>query len=261
MHIVERIAETYAWYQGYGNEVDEEPLATYVRNPQHPDVWVANHLSRVRAQHLDEVEQVLAQTATAFAHCSQRMVIVDPFTPQQFVARLALEDYRELTPLVQMVLDGPVARPGANVELRAVVSDADWDELYKLVRADQIEGKRTHHLELDESITRGMVEGYRAKRAVQQFFLALERGEACAYGSAVVGPCGIGVVEDLYTSPSHRKRGIATALIHQAVVHAREHGMASMLIGTHASEPPKRLYAALGFRPTCMIRHYLKADL
>ncbi len=255
MDIIERIAETYAWHQGYGNEVEEEPLASYVRNPEHPDVWVANHTSRVRAQHPDEIEQA------ALAHCSHRMVLVDPFTPQEFVARLAAGDYRELTPLVQMVLDGPLARPGASVELRPVVSDADWEELYQLVRADQIEGKRTHHMELEESITRGMVAGYRAKRAVQQFFLAIERGKACAFGSVVVGPCGIGAVEDLYTLPSHRKRGIATALIHQAVVHAREHGMSSILIGTHVTEQPKRLYAALGFRPTCMIRHYLKERL
>lgn len=258
MDIIERIAETYAWYQGYGNEVEEEPLATYVRNPEHSDIWVANHISRVRAQHLDEIERVLARTEAALAHCSHRMVIVDPFTPQEFVARLALEDYRELTPLVQMVLDGPLTRAGANVELRPVVNEAAWEALFRLARADHVEGKRTHHLELDESITRGMVAGYRAKSAVQQFFLALDHGEPCAYGSAVVGPCGIGVVEDLYTSPSHRRRGIATALIHQAVVHAREHDMSSILIGTHVSEEPKRLYAALGFRPTCMIRYYLK---
>jgi GNAT superfamily N-acetyltransferase len=258
MHIIERIAETHAWYQSYGNEADEEPLATYVRNPAQPDIWVANHISRVRAQHADEIERVLSRAEAALAHCSHRMVIVDPFTPQELVARLALDDYRELTPLVQMLLDGPVARPGARVEFRPVVSEADWEELYRLLRADQIEGKRTYHLELDESITRGMLEGYRAKRAVQQFFLALDRGEACAFGSSVVGPCGIGAIEDLYTSPSHRKRGIATALVHQAVVHAREHGMGPMLISTHVSEQAKHLYAALGFRPTCMIRHYLK---
>jgi GNAT superfamily N-acetyltransferase len=258
MHIIERISETYAWYQGYGNDVEEEPLATYVRNVAHPDIWVANHISRVRAQHADEIERVLSQADAALAHCSHRMVIVDPFTPQELVARLALDDYRELTPLVHMLLEGPIARAGAPVEFRPVVSDDDWAALYRLVRADQIEGKRTHHLELDESITHGMVDGYRAKSPVQQFFFALDHGEPCAYGSSVVGPCGIGVIEDLFTSPSHRKRGIATALIHHAVAHARERGMGPIVIGTHVSEQPKQLYAALGFRPTCMMRQYLK---
>ena len=77
------------------------------------------------------------------------------------------------------------------------------------------------------------------------------------HGSAVVGPHGMGIVEDLFTLPAYRKRGIATALIRRAVEHARDRGMAAMLIGALAEETAKSLYVSLGFVPQCLTRHYL----
>ena len=65
-----------------------------------------------------------------------------------------------------------------------------------------------------------------------QFFLARVEGVDCAYGSAVVGPFAMGIVEDLFTLPGYRKRGLATAIVAHAIAHARALGMGPMLIGT-----------------------------
>ena len=138
MRSIEQISATYAWYRGHGNRVDREALATYVHNLEHPAVWDANHVSGVRAAEVAEIEQVLGHADRVFAHCPHRFVIVDPLTPEAFVARLALSDFKELPPTIQMVLDGPFAARGAEVELRDVASDDDWRVLYELVRLDQI---------------------------------------------------------------------------------------------------------------------------
>jgi GNAT superfamily N-acetyltransferase len=257
MQLLEQISITYAWYQAYGNRVEDLALATYVHNVDHPHVWMANHVSCVRARSSVEIDQVLGHADEVLAHCSHRFVIVDPLTPEPFVARLALASYRELGPTIQMALVGPFAARGAEVQLHPVTTDDDWRALYTLVRTDHLEARRTHGEVHGEHITRGLVAGYRAKSGASQFFLATIDGVACAYGSAVVGPYGMGIVEDLFTLPAYRRRGIATALIRHAVAHARDRGMATMLIGALAEETAKSLYVSLGFVPQCLTRHYL----
>jgi GNAT superfamily N-acetyltransferase len=254
---LEQIVATYAWYQSYGNDVENLALARYVRNREHPDVWTANHMSSVRASSSAEIDQVFSHADRAFAHCQHRMAIVDSLTPDAFVARLALLGFKELSPTLQMVLEGPLAASGVNAGLRPVTSESDWRTLYELVRADHMEGKVTFGMTIDEEITRGIVAGYRSKSAVSQFFLATLDGVDCAYGSAVMGPWAMGIVEDLFTLPAYRKRGLATRMIRHLVDHAREGGMGPMLIGTHVDQAPKTLYAALGFVPQCLTRQYL----
>ena len=265
---MEQIAETYAWYHSVGNLVERDALASYVRNVEHSDIWVANHVSRVRASSQVEIELVLKRADESLAHCTHRMFIIDPLTPDTFVARLALDGYTELTPTLQMVLDGYLvtsgssrARAGGNsagVKLSPVETEADWDELYLMARANHIEGSSSHHLELDDEVTRSMVAGYRAKATVAQFFLARIEGVACAYGSAVIGPHGMGIIEDLFTLQAYRLRGIATDIVIHAVEYARARGMRPMLIGPHVSERPKTFYAALGFVPQCLTRQYFR---
>jgi GNAT superfamily N-acetyltransferase len=261
MRAIEQISATYAWYQGYGNRVDRQALATYVHNLEHPDIWDANHVSGVRAGGGAAIEQVLRHADRVFAHCAHRCVIADPLTPEAFVARLALDDFKELPPTIHMVLEGPLAARGADIELRAVATDDDWRVLYELVRLDLLEGKAARGMTIEDDIARGIVAGYRSKAAVSQFFVAAIDGVICAYGSTVVGPYSMGIVEALFTLPAYRRRGIATAMIRHAVAHARECGMGPMLIGALADEAPKRLYASLGFEPRCLTRQYLREAL
>ena len=268
MDRLEEIAETYAWYQSVGNQVEDDSLARYVHNFERSDIWVANHVSRVRARSQSDVDHVLREVDRVLAHCRHRMFIVDPFTPDPFIARLVLEGFTELTPTLQMVLEGPLAASGGRparsssgstqVELEPVISDADWQALYPLARANHIEGSSSHHLQLEEETTRHLILGYRAKSAISQFFLARWDGVACAYGSAVIGPHGMGIIEDLFTLQAYRLRGIAAAIIAHAVEYARNRGMGPILIGPHVTETPKSFYAALGFVPQCVTRQYFR---
>lgn len=62
----------------------------------------------------------------------------------------------------------------------------------------------------------------------------------CAYGAGTLYDNGVGMVEDVFTLPDFRRGGIATAII------------------AHATEPPKRLYAARRFSPVYVTREYIK---
>jgi GNAT superfamily N-acetyltransferase len=251
-----QIAATFAFQQSFGQATEDTALARYVRNPSLADIWVANHVSLVRAQDAREIAEVLGHTERALAHCTHRMFIVDALTPPAFVARLALDGYTELTATLHMVLEGELRVPGASLDLRPVERNEDWEAFSRLLRANHLE-KRVHGLQLAEEITAGVVAAHRAKAGAVQFFLAIVDGEPRAYCSSIVAPHGMGVVEDLFTLAEYRKRGIASALIAHAVAHARARGMGPMLIGAFVDEPPKALYAALGFEPRCVTRQYM----
>jgi GNAT superfamily N-acetyltransferase len=66
------------------------------------------------------------------------------------------------------------------------------------------------------------------------------------------------MVEDLFTLPRYRNRGIARALIHHCVDDARARGAENVLIGARPDDTPKNIYAAMGFEPTCLTRNWLK---
>ena len=62
------------------------------------------------------------------------------------------------------------------------------------------------------------------------------------------------MVEDLFTLPSHRNRGIARSLIHHCVDDALARGAVDVLIGALHDDTPKNAYAAMGFETTCRDR-------
>ncbi len=255
--LVARVCAAYAWQRALGNEVVEHPLCRIVRDPAHPDVWDANHVSGVRAVTAAECAAVFAAVEVALAHCAHRLFAVDPLTPPPFVARLALDDYAELSPVIQLVLEGPLRATPPAVDLRAVASDEDWQSMARLLAADHAEGARTVGV-MPAHVTEGMLATYRAKAPAYQFYLARVDGADGAYGAGVRCEGDVGMIEDLFTLPHLRRRGIATAIIDRAVADLRRRGVAPVLVGAHADEPPKRLYAALGFAPVCVTRQYIR---
>lgn len=259
MDIVERVCAAYAWQRALGHAAVADRLCCIVADREHPSLWDANHVSDIRAQTPAEIDEVLQRVERTFGHSRHRLFVVDPLTPPAFVARLALDDYNELTPTIQLVLDGPLLAALRDIELRPVRTGADWQRLYELVRQDHVEGGRSHdHHSLSEDLTRGMVASYRKKAPAYQFFLARDDDVDCAYGAGALCGNGIGMVEDLFTLPAYRRKGIATAIIAHAVRHVRSQGADHVLIGALATDAPKRFYAALGFVPVCLTREYIR---
>ena len=67
-------------------------------------------------------------------------------------------------------------------------------------------------------------------------------------------------MEDLFTHPEFRHRGLATALIHNCVADCRAHGAGPVVIVCDPGDTPKEMYAAIGFRPIAIKREYWKGD-
>jgi GNAT superfamily N-acetyltransferase len=88
------------------------------------------------------------------------------------------------------------------------------------------------------------------------YWLAYVDGEPRAYCASWAGIDGMGQVDDLFTHPSFRHRGLAMALIHHCIADCRVQGAKSVVIVADPGDTPKEMYAAMGFRPVTIVSHY-----
>jgi GNAT superfamily N-acetyltransferase len=229
-----------------------------VRDARTPEVYDANFAAFPRAETPAEIDAAIAELEAEFAGAAHRQVLWDPGTPLPFEARLQLDDYRADEEVV-LVLEGPLEARAPACELRPAERDADWDAITELCWLDhQEEAKLGFHEPWPRSITEQLVASKRVKAPAVRFWLARAEGVDCAFFSAFPGANGVGMVEDLFTHPDFRGRGVARALIAACVADARARGAGPVLIGARLNDTPKRLYAALGFRPLCVRRAYLR---
>src|SRR3546814_9823202 len=90
-----RLIEAYRWQRGLGHDIIATPYGRIVTNLAHPTVWDANHADAVTAEQPEEIEALLASMDDHLVHTPWRVVHTDPFTPEAFSARLALDGYAE----------------------------------------------------------------------------------------------------------------------------------------------------------------------
>lgn len=254
------IAEAYRWQRALGHPVIETPTCRIVAQPATPDIWDANHADSVTAADPQAIAATFAAIDRHLAHSDWRVVHTDCFTPDPFLARLAHAGFEERPLVVQMVLRGELAiRAGAGH--RPVETDADWAALLALVRLDHQEGARTGHLAFEHGVTEGMVAGFRAKAPAFRFHLAIEDGAPVAYGALALAPNGVGMIEDLFTLPAYRRRGIASGMIAAFAEELRRNGAETIFLGALAQEKAKHLYAKLGFEPVMLARNWVRRAL
>jgi GNAT superfamily N-acetyltransferase len=252
-----RACRTYRAYLALGHEVVPGPFGRVVREPRAPRIYDANHLQAVTAATPEAVRATLELADKELSGLGHRHVVVEPATPPAFVARLALEGYAG-KPTLQMLLGGPlVGLAPPEVDLRPAESEADWRSFRALLREDHLEDcARQGRPAYDEGVTDEMVATKRVKEGLR-FWLARLDGRDVAFFSSWPGEGGVGMVEDLFTLPRFRRRGIARALLHHAVADARARGAREVLIGADPTDTPKRIYARLGFRPVCLTWSWL----
>ncbi|WP_428679937.1 GNAT family N-acetyltransferase [Sphingopyxis sp.] len=252
-----RLIEAYRWQRGLGHNVIATPYGRIVANVAHPTVWDANHADAVTAEQPEEIEALIASMDEHLAHAPWRVVHTDPFTPEAFSARLALDGYIEQPAVIQMVLDRTLqAVPGSDII--PIETDGDWRALATLVRRDHEEGARTGGTILSADVTDGIVAGYRAKDGPYRFHLARIDGIPVAYGACAAAPSGPGMIEDLFTLPTYRRRGIASALIAHFSGQLVAQGCDFIFLGALVGEQARHLYAKLGFRPVMLSRCWVR---
>jgi GNAT superfamily N-acetyltransferase len=240
-----------------GNETIDLLGATFVRNRTSYDIYDANHVQHARPQTPDEIEQLLAALEREYTHCRHRRFDTDYRTPPEFTARLALDGY-EREDTLMLLLEGPLTTTAPAADIRPVETDSDWEAYFELERQDFREHlKRIGRKEKDE-VVRRMFNVKRAKQPPVQNFMAYVKERPVAYFNSWAGVGGVGQVEDLFTLPKFRNRGIARALIHHCVADARAKGAGPVCIASDPTDTPKQIYARMGFRPVAIHTKYLK---
>jgi len=246
--LVARAFETLVGWLAQGHELRAHPLARFVSDARTPIVYDANFVADVRASEPDEIDALFAAADETFAGLGHRQFFWDPGMPAPFEARLKLDGYASSDEVV-LVLEGELASRGPRAEIRPTTSDADWQVVQELCRLDHEE---------EAEVTRQLVLAKRLKAPAVRYFVARADGVDCAFFSAWPGENGVGKVEDLFTRADFRGRGLGTALIAACVDDARARGAGPVLIGARSNDTPKHMYAALGFRPLCVQRCYVK---
>jgi GNAT superfamily N-acetyltransferase len=254
----QRIAAAYRWHRRLGHAGIDAPHCHIVANPAWPQVWDANHVDAVTARTPAEIDGVLAAMDRHLAHTPWRVAHTDGFTPDEFLARLALDGFEERPVTLQMVLEGGLTDRGCVIDLHPVETDADWSALQTLVVEDVAEGRKTGDLDLSAAFAADMVATYRAKAPDCRYHLVMQDGQPVAYGALAAAPDGVGLIEDLFTRAQHRRQGIATGLIAAFADRLRDRGCDTVFLGALATEAPKHLYARLGFRPVGLARTWIR---
>jgi GNAT superfamily N-acetyltransferase len=235
-----------------GSDVVALDGAKAVRNVAAPGHPLGTFLCELRT---DDVAAVLEE-ATRRTGVSLRRVLVDPDTPPAAEAHLALHDW-QLDVQLHLVLPAAVAVGAPALEVRPVVDDAGWTEIHGLFRLDHLEeDDRLGRSARPEEATAAAVALRRSLGPGVTYLLAEHSGEVAGCIAAWPGEGGIGLIEDVFVHPRHRRTGVATDLLRHAVAHARARGAGPIVIGAEVVDTPKHLYARFGFRPVAVARSY-----
>lgn len=248
-----RVAAARRWFRRQGLDAVEQDGVTIVQTPAHPQTWDMNF---VEAGPNADPQAVLRALNETFDAASSWVVHIDSLTDPGVEAALALAGFREETVLIEMLAVRPsTPRPSARVTLTPV-GDANWSGFAALADADMREGKRTG--EYDARVAAGLMEGMRRRLGACDYWVLEEDGTAIGYGMTAVCPNGLGLIENLFTLPEHRGRGVMSGFILEAAERLRAAGCDGVFLDAHAHDTPKHLYARLGFAPVALTRTWVK---
>jgi GNAT superfamily N-acetyltransferase len=256
--LLSRACETAAGYLALGNESFVAAGATFVRNRDIPGRYDSNHVGSVVTTTPAEIDVLLERSEAEFAGYSHRRFDVDPLTPPEFAARLVVDGGYSAWDTIWLILEGELQAQPKSADIREVLNQSDWRAFERLAELDAREDSKKHDRPFNAAHVADFCAAKRLKCPPVRVWLAFADGEARAYFSSWPGENGVGMVEDLFTEPKYRHRGLATALIAQSVADARTRGAGPVIIGADPNDTPRQMYASMGFRPLYISHNYVK---
>jgi GNAT superfamily N-acetyltransferase len=243
-----------------GHHIFQAEGAIFVVNPSIPSIYDANFVYDGTASSDAEIDRLLDRARREYTHCSKLTFRVAPWSPPLFEARLANLGAEQSRTLVMLLTDGLRGRFPQPLDLRPLEGDEGWRAFRELKQTEVDEHATPSETEpRRREISEGLVAAARLKCPPVRYTLAYVDGRPVGYFNSWSGIDGVGQVENLFVLPSHRHRGIATALIHRCVTEARAAGAGPVVICSNAADTPKAMYAAMGWRPVAVGRQYVLA--
>jgi GNAT superfamily N-acetyltransferase len=256
LDVITACCETNAGYLALGNERFEAHGATFIRNRDTPRRHDANGVCLIRTGTETDFDALLSRVEAEYEGYSHRRFDIDPLTPPLVVARLTMLEGYKPSDLLTQLLDGDLQATPPPCDIRQVITEDDWAGCLRMDEMWWRESSTDYFGPYDPDLHAELSRSFRAKQPSVHTWMAWDDGAPRSFLSSWPGLNGIGMVEDLYTEPGYRHRGLATALLARCVADARERGANSVLINAGPAETPKQMYAALGFRPLYLSRSY-----
>ena len=255
---VYRAIDEFPFYAG--GERFEAQGAVFVRNRSIPDKDYANHVEQVSASTPEEIARLSARIEVEFEGYRHRCFYVDRDTPAEFEAWLVMEGYQRTDSLVMVLTEELRGTPKSH-KIALVETDAHWQALYELIVLADREFESSPPEAGNRPASNARDERVAALQSVSppvRYWLAFAEDGPRAFFSSWKSSDGIGVLDDLFTHPDYRHRGLATALVHHCVADTRARGAGPVALEADPTGTPKRMYAAMGFRPLSVSHEYLK---
>jgi len=244
-------------HEALGHRSFEVAGAVFVKNPELPDIHVANYGHSVTASSPGEIDGLLALAEREFAGCPHRCFEVASDTPPPFEGRLISDGY-DARNFVMMVLEGELAGRPRDADLRLAADGRDWEAADRLKKLDWAEARAKLGRAPLPAVGERLARLARLKTPPDRKWLARMDGEARGMASVWDGLDGVGYVEDVFVEPAYRHRGLATALMHRCAADARARGIGALTLVADAADTPQAMYAAMGFRHVATKRRYVR---
>ena len=244
-------------HEALGHRSFDVDGAVFVKNPELPDIHVANYGHSVTVSSPREINGLLARAEREFGGCPHRCFEVDSETPPPFEGRLVSDGY-DARDFVLMVLEGDLVGRAKAADLRLATEEREWKAADRLKRQDWAEARAKIGRDPLPAVGERLARLARLKTPPDRKWLAYVDGEARGMASVWDGISGVGQVEDVFVEPAYRHRGLATALIHRCVADARSRGASALMLVADAGDTPQAMYAAMGFRHAATKRRYVR---
>lgn len=231
-----------------GSEVRWISFARVLRDPSLPLIYDVNGLRDVRgAPTFKELAQAIEGPAGRNRGRHWRLVARDPATVQHLDELLLPRGFSRQV-CVAMALRKPAPSLPVPAGIGLVLASPDDDSLLRaicdsqdLVRRDEIWYGVEVSRQMDALALRQMREGGAE-------FLAARKADGEVVSSLLLR-CrdGVGFIADVGTSPTWRRRGLASALVAAAAALAQERGCAAVGLTARRGGAPSRIYSDIGF--------------
>lgn len=244
-----RVAAARRWFRLLGKTPVIDRGAIVVTDPSHPNVWDANF---ALAEPGADPDAVIAALDRAMPWSKWRVIVADALTDPAMVATLGFEGFEQAGPLIEMLASESASslQAVAPVTLRRATPDEHWSAFERLVRADHREGLRTGPYTAE--VSDGLLATMRTRSRLCRYSIIALDGVDVGYGLSTICPNGLGIIDELFTLPGWRGRGVMSAFIVVVDRELRQTGCDGVFLDAFADDRPRLLYARLGFRPVAI---------